>query len=222
MAEITAFQKAKVLSIFLKYANENDNVEFSDEIYEELSTVFNNCNLLEQALYNMSNEGSISYMELGEEGFKPIIVASITSTSGTELYHQIQKIEAIFEQLKNAYSQLENKVEGLYTFNPKAITEKIEATSREVIHIERLAQGSELLKPLAGTLFEIKKNLVSIANVTNNYEDVYKNIIKPIQEESKSGVKATVKWAVISIIISTLFSWFVSNYASLSLLVNKT
>ncbi|MFE0588150.1 hypothetical protein [Pantoea vagans] len=135
---------------------------------------------------------------------------------------QIQSIESQFIKLENDYAQLEKKIEGLYTFNPKAITEKIESTSRKVIDMERLAESNDLLKPLTGALFEMKQNLVSISNVTNNYEDVYKNIIKPIQDESKSGVQATVKWAVISIVISTIFSWLVSNYASLSSLMDKT
>jgi hypothetical protein len=48
--------------------------------------------------------------------------------------------------------------------------------------------------------------------VADRYEDVYKNIIRPVQLEGKSGVEATVRWAIISIVASTAISVLLGNW----------
>jgi hypothetical protein len=61
-------------------------------------------------------------------------------------------------------------------------------------------------------LREIQSHFDSISVVSEGYEHIYKNIIRPVQEEGKSGVKATVKWAILSILISTAISLAISNW----------
>lgn len=48
--------------------------------------------------------------------------------------------------------------------------------------------------------------------MAEKYEDVYKNIIRPVQLEGESGVKATVRWAIISIVASTAISVALGNW----------
>jgi hypothetical protein len=59
-------------------------------------------------------------------------------------------------------------------------------------------------------LDKIEEHFKSLSVVANNYEEVYKNIILPVKEEGKSGIKQTVKWAIISIIVSTIISMILS------------
>lgn len=56
--------------------------------------------------------------------------------------------------------------------------------------------------------------------VANNYDEVYKNIIKPIQREGEQGVRQTVKWAIISIVISTFLRFYVSIFYNWELVNN--
>jgi len=63
--------------------------------------------------------------------------------------------------------------------------------------VEFLIKGNELLKPMESPLREIQQHFKSVSVVSSGYEDIYKNIIRPVQEEGCSGVKATVRWAVI-------------------------
>jgi len=86
--------------------------------------------------------------------------------------------------------------------------------------VESLIKGNELLKPMESPLREIQQHFKSVSVVSSGYEDIYKNIIRPVQEEGRSGVKATVRWAVISIIISTALSWAISNFNKISALIN--
>lgn len=71
--------------------------------------------------------------------------------------------------------------------------------------------SNPILEPLQKPLEDIERHFESIRKVAENYDDVYKNILKPVQEESRSGVRATVRWAVIGIVAS----WLFSNYESI-------
>ncbi|MDZ7938548.1 MAG: hypothetical protein U5M53_09820 [Rhodoferax sp.] len=87
----------------------------------------------------------------------------------------------------------------------------ISESERHIKQVRAQLTTNPILAPLQNPLEDIERHFESIRKVAENYDDVYKNILKPVQEEGRSGIRATVKWAVIGIIAS----WFLSNYESI-------
>lgn len=83
------------------------------------------------------------------------------------------------------------------------------------------AEENELLKQLLRQITEIERNFRGVSAVADKYEDVYKNIIRPVQLEGQSGVKATVRWAIISIVASTAISVVLGSWKELVELFKK-
>ena len=87
--------------------------------------------------------------------------------------------------------------------------------------LKEKALENDLLKPILRPIEQIESQFKSVEAVSRIYDDVYKNIIRPIQKEGEAGVKQTVKWAIISIVASTLLSVLIGNWESLyKLIVN--
>jgi hypothetical protein len=211
---ISKIQEIRVLLSFIRHADGEGNIDFKEtEIFPELHNVVSNGNWLDVLLYRLNSAKIIHYEEIGEDGFAPIIFGGITSTT-----HQY--LAGLVESVETEYHALEERITEILTFNPNQLSKKILDTKEKLDEVESLIKGNELLKPMELPIREIQKHFKSVSIVSNGYEDIYKNIIRPVQEEGRSGVKATVRWAVISIIISTALSWAVSNFAKISALIN--
>ncbi len=129
-------------------------------------------------------------------------------------------LAALVEAVESEYHTLEQRITEILTFNPNQLSKKISDTKIKLEEVESLIKDNELLRPIESPLREIQKHFNSVSIVSSRYEDIYKNIIRPVQQEGRSGVKATVHWAVISIIISTALSWVISNFNNISAILN--
>ena len=213
--KITSFQEVQLLLAFIKSSDGDGNIDFEKtNISHDLAKIVTNGNWLDSLLYKFDEAGVLKYEEIGEDGFKPIIIAGITSN--TYIY-----LDGLISKLKDEYEDLENRIAEIFTFNPNVLSKSISATKLKLDSVSDLVKNNELLKPIEQPLKEIRRHFESVYTVSSNYEDIYKNIIRPVQEEGRSGVKATVKWAVISIIISTILSLIISNWHDLSLLMSN-
>ncbi|MBD3658313.1 MULTISPECIES: hypothetical protein [Marinobacter] len=209
---ITKFQELRILLAFIKNANEKGEVDFmGSEVGSDLSGIVTNGNRLDAALYELNEAGIIYYEEVGEEGFRPFIGAGINSKSHSRVAELVSSIE-------DDYDSIEQRITEILTFNPEQLSETISDTQRKLDEVSRQISSNELLKPLERPLSEIRHHFRSVSTVSKHYEDVYKNIIRPVQEEGQSGVRATVKWAIISIVVSTGLSFLVSNWGTISAL----
>lgn len=212
--EVTDFQLIKLLFMFISNADSSGDVSFTDSFQRELYGLFDNGNTLDYLLYKLNEDGVISYMEIGEDGFKPFIMASINAMTKSYTIELLSKIELTQASLNTKINSLNERVNDLFLFDHGDLLRSIDSTNLQISEIERLIEGNEVMGALAKPLSHIKNNFASLAVVTNNYDEVYKNIIKPIQNEGRSGIRATVRWAVISIIISGVLSWAIGKYAS--------
>lgn len=88
----------------------------------------------------------------------------------------------------------------------KKLLKEIKGTDDIIKNTKEQIESDPILESLLEPLKNIEKHFYSLSNVANNYEDVYKNIILPVKEEGKKGVRQTVKWAIISILLATLLS----------------
>jgi hypothetical protein len=211
--KITKIQEIRVILSFIRHADDEGNIDFNETpIFSELHKVVANGNWLNSLLYRLNSARIVHYEEVGEDGFAPIIFGGITNTTYEYLIGLVESVEV-------EYHSLEQRITEILTFNPNQLSKKISDTKKKLDEVEYLIEGNELLKPMRLPLREIQTHFKSVSTVSNGYEDIYKNIIRPVQEEGRSGVRATVRWAVISIIISTALSWAISNYDKISVLV---
>ncbi len=81
--------KAKILTVFLKLADEKRNVDFQSESIDQLWAIKG---VKEDHLFELSELGAIHFEMLGEDGFAPIIVAGITNNTHDQLLNCLAQL----------------------------------------------------------------------------------------------------------------------------------
>lgn len=201
-----SFQNIRLLQTLIKYSDSNGNIDTkNNEMWKDLNKIFPNTNLLDRRLYELDREGIIYYEEIGEDGFAPIVLAGIKDETHLFLTQLIEKTEI-------EVINIEQMIKDLLTFDPELLTQNIEKAQKDLNHAKNQALSNEILKPILKPIEQIENQFKSVAAVSKIYDDVYKNIIKPIQKEGEAGVKQTVKWAIISIVASTFLSLLIGNW----------
>lgn len=203
--KLTSIQAARILAIFIRYSNEKGSVESLDELFRDLGTLFPNGNVLNEHLYELSTQRSIYYEEIGEDGFKPIILAGTTPKTAEHLTVLLSKTD-------DDLGSLDGRIKEILTFNPDRLRSEISDAEAQLVDAKEKVKANEMLRPLVRQIETIEKHFRGVAVVAERYEEVYKNIIRPVQLEGKSGVRATVRWAIYSIIASTLISIAIGNW----------
>ena len=207
-----SFQNIRLLQTLIKYSDSNSSIDTkNNEMWKELNKIFSNGNLLDQRLYELNSEGIIYY---GEDGFAPIILVGIKKETHLFLTQLIEKTEI-------EVINIEQIIKDLLTFDPELLTQNIEKAQKDLNHAKKQALSNEILKPILKPIEQIENQLKSVVAVSKVYDDVYKNIIKPIQKEGEAGVKQTVRWAIISIVASTFLSLLIGNWKDIYELILK-
>ena len=207
--QITSPQELRALLCLIRHADAKGIVDFDNpDVTTTLSSLVWNWNAVEYLLNKLDEAGVIDYSEIGEDGFKPIILCIINDD--THRY-----VAGLAEKLEAEYVSLDKRITDILSFSPSALTSRIADTKRQIDEVKKHVASNDLLKPLADPLREIQSHFESISVVSEGYEHIYKNIIRPVQEEGRSGVKATVRWAIFSIVISTAISLAITNWPSL-------
>ena len=210
-----SFQNIRLLQTLIKYSDSNSSIDTkNNEMWKELNKIFSNGNLLDQRLYELNSEGIIYYEEIGEDGFAPIILVGIKKETHLFLTQLIEKTEI-------EVINIEQIIKDLLTFDPELLTQNIEKAQKDLNHAKKQALSNEILKPILKPIEQIENQFKSVAAVSKIYDDVYKNIIKPIQKEGEAGVKQTVRWAIISIVASTFLSLLIGNWKDIYELILK-
>jgi hypothetical protein len=192
-----ALDKAKAIALPMKIAPNGASVNFFAPSTQELW----DSGVTEELLYYFNEEGAIHFEAVGEDGFTPIFVCSTTKKSPSHLLRYLDHLASEINLTKATPSEI-------YQHNPSDLKKKIN-TSREHIETARIAiKQHDMLAPMGRQLSEIERHFESLSNVADNYAAVYSNILKPVEEEGKKGVRTTVAWAIIGIIASVLISNF--------------
>ncbi|MGE8623868.1 hypothetical protein [Acinetobacter schindleri] len=199
-------KEIRLLQVLIKYADDSNSINVCDDLWEELNEFFSDSNLLESKLYEFSEENVIYFEMIGEDGFKPITLMGIREKT----HEYLSELMGILER---EVLLLENKLQDLLGFDPNEVKSNISKAQYDIDNAKKIAKENKILEPLIDQISQIEKNFKSVQVVANNYDEVYKNIIKPIQREGEQGVRQTVKWAIISIIVSTVLSFIIGNWA---------
>lgn len=204
--EISKTTTARVLACFIRHADEKGFINQKNEkFFDELGRLFSNGNILDQHLYELNEAGFIYYEQVGEDGFSPYIGAGCTKQTATHL-------AVLLEEMESDLIGLQRRISEILTFDSDRLKSEITEAETQLKAARKSAEENDLLKPLLGHIGEIERNFRAVSSVAEKYEDVYKNIIRPVQLEGESGVKATVRWAIISIVASTAISVALGNW----------
>ncbi|MFT6843463.1 MAG: hypothetical protein ACJASR_002244 [Psychroserpens sp.] len=207
---MTKYEEIYFISTILSKANADKSVDLNESNNWESLFLTDDTKVHEDYLHELNNKGILDYEEIGEEGFKPIIMCSLKPETTGYLKNLITNIETESSIDKKEIVLLNKRITEILTFDPKRLSDKLNETKITIANTKEQLKSNPLLQPLALQLEQIEIHFKSLSKVANNYEEVYKNIILPVKEEGSSGVRQTVKWAIISIIISTLLSVIIS------------
>ena len=188
--------KAKILAILLKLANVEGYIDFKKPNISQLLELDQR---IDDCLYYLNEEGAIYYEEIGEDGFAPIIMCKITSSTPEHLLRCV-------EEIANSIRELEVRLQSLLKHDPNKLRDDIAQSERHITEAREQLSKNPILAPLKGPLQDIERHFSSIRKVAANYDDIYRNILMPVQEEGRIGIRATVKWAIIGIVASVILS----------------
>ncbi len=197
-----------VLTSFLKSCNSDFELDFSENDIESIFESKISYNDINQTLYFFEEQNVLSITRGGEDGF------------AEEFHIKIRK-EECFNFLQEYYNQYHTdlldrinkqttELKDIYGFLPENIVQEINDSKSSLNDIVNSIKGSEFLKPLEPKIKEINEYLDKTEKVIKNYENIYINIIKPIKSEGKQGIRATTIWAILSIVITTIISIYLS------------
>lgn len=207
---MTKYEEVYVICQLLAKAKTDSSVELnSDEEWKDLY-LNKETKIREDYLFDLYDKEIIVFEAIGDEGFKPIYLCYVKPETTEYLKKLITEIETENQSDKKEIDVLNKRIVEILTFNPKKLSDEINSTASIISQTKEQLKSNPVLQPLTLQLNEIELHFKSLSAVAHNYEDVYKNIILPVREEGKSGVRQTVRWAIISIIASTLLSLLIS------------
>jgi len=207
---MTKYEEIYFISNLLSKANADRSVELNNSDNWKDLFLTNETKIHEDYLFSLNEKGVLDYEEIGEEGFKPIVICSLKPETTDYLKKLITDLEVETADYRKEIEALNKRVVEILTFDPKRLSDEINSTELIISNTKEQLKSNPILQPLKLQLDQIEIHFASLSKVARNYEEVYKNIILPVREEGKSGVRQTVKWAIISIILSTLLSVIIS------------
>jgi len=116
------------------------------------------------------------------------------------------RVVSIEHQLETEKIDFQARVNHIVGFDLRKLRAEVDDVERKLAEISDTVNSSPELTPLTSTLSKLTDHFCLIAKMVKNYEDIYAGIIRPIQVEGESGIRATKKWAIMSIILSAIIS----------------
>jgi hypothetical protein len=207
---MTKYEEIFFISNLICKAKEDRSVELNNEKDWHKLFLTDKTSVHEDYLSQLNEKGILDYEEIGEEGFKPIIMCSIKIQTKEYLKQLVLQADSDFSDALEEIEKLRRRITEILTFDPQKLSGEINSTESIIVKTKAQLNANPLLQPLIPQLEQIEMHFKSLSKVAHNYEDVYKNIILPVKEEGKSGIRQTIKWAIISIVVSTLLSTVLS------------
>ena len=164
----------------------------------------------EEDLWELNEQRAINFESVGEDGFKSIDICSVRP----ETHDHLQ--QSLISSAK-AKAALNSRVIEILKHDPDRLRSEIAKSEAHIRNAKEQIAQNPILGPLAKPLKDIEHHFASISSVAKNYDDVYKNILKPMQDEGRRGIRATVFWAIVGIVAS----WLLANYTKLVQLIQS-
>lgn len=213
--ELTVEEKSRILHKLYRILDEKFEFKFWENDVQELFGVDDM--LLEKYLYEISGE-NFEFEVLSDDGLQAQFFGSIKDTqSSLELLQRahnrvLKEKDTTIQSQASRIKELEDNIENILSFNPDKLGNQIHKALKDVNDISELISKNENLKSLSESVNDIKKHLGNVTTVNDEYIEIYKHIIKPIEKQSKQSAKHTAWWGIIGIIITTIVSIILQYY----------
>ncbi len=198
----------KVLLCYIEQCDNLFQIEFNENQIEELFENKITYQDIDSTLELFGELELVKYFRGGEDGFAEHFSITINRNISLKYLQEIY-LKQYSEFQKDIDSQAE-RITNIYGFSPEKIVTEIKDSKAKLSEIEISMKDSEFLKGLKPKIDEISDYLDKTEKVISNYENIYLNIIKPIKQEGKQGIFWTAFWAIISIIITAILSFYLS------------
>jgi len=216
MSDITTFQKTRLISCVLRHADSDGEVDFEDDDFDALlGKILRNYDERVNFFSDLDKQGVLQYDHYFVEGLPAVNKFNVSDS--THAY-----LEELLNQLNMHMTDLETRIADILSFDPIKLSKQIKETEKHIIETKNSISTNEILQPLEKPLNAIIEHFDSAKSISESYEEIFKNIVRPIQTEGRQSVRTTVRWAIFSIIGSVLLSWILSNWNNLvSLFTNS-
>ena len=204
----------KVLLSFIEACDNLFQIEFSENQIEELFEKKITSRDIDSTLQLFGELELLKYYSGGEDGFAEHFSITINRSKSLKYIQEIYLEQ--YSEFQNIINSQSEKITNIYGFSPEKIVTEIKDSKAKLFEIESSMKDSELLKGLKPKIDEISDYLNKTEKVISNYENIYLNIIKPIKQEGKQGIIWTAFWAIISIIITAVLSFYLSSPSTTS------
>jgi len=160
----------------------------------------------ENALATLRDRGAVSIDGYEEEGF----AGNWWMNAGPKILEcmneEIDKIAGAYSHTLLDLETEKDRVNSLVGFDLAKARKAVDQIDADIAKATAAIESSPTLQPILPTVSEIARHFVAVRAVLNNLEDIYRGLLKPIQEEGKAGIRHTAIWAILGIIISTAVS----------------
>jgi len=207
---MTIYEEVFMLSTLISKSDNDGNIDLNENGIWTQFLLNADTSIHVDYLFTLNDKKILTYEEIGDDGFKPIIICSITNNTTEYLKTLINLCSDTNTSKDNQIEQLNSRITEVLTFNPRKLSAEIKEAQTAIEATRTHIAVNPILTPLSQPLSQIEKHFLSLSRVADNYEDIYKNIILPVREEGKSGIRQTVKWAIIGIVASTILSSIIS------------
>ena len=207
---MTKYEEIYLIAGLIAKADQDGQVNFGDPGFWSSLLLTDATAVSEDYFLELAEKHVLDYDEIGDEGSAPIVMCFITPQTTDYLRKLIHDLESDRKNASEEISALQTRIREILTFDPQKLSKEINATASTIAQTRLQLQANPVLAPLLPQLNQIETHFESLSMVANHYENVYKNIVLPVKEEGRSGIRQTVKWAIISIIVSTILSAVIS------------
>lgn len=188
----------QIVSVLISLAGSDGVVEF-DDCLEKLHKVLSMDKLVRRL--ESLNQQRVLYFEFTE--FDQGVFTYCAVDKNTKNY-----LVDCVAQLSGSEGLLNERVQEILAFDKDGLRRRIKSSSNEIKSIKKAISKRPEFENLNKDINEIESYFSSLDRVAEDYDDVYKNIIKPVQDESKRSVRLTLLIAILSIVITTALPFF--------------
>ncbi|NCC68009.1 MAG: hypothetical protein EOM14_07410 [Clostridia bacterium] len=199
--------KYNILQWIINCRLSEKNLSYRESKYKEFFPDINIVDL-ENYFRELSFKGIIEFAVFAEDGFEADFDFGVVDNDKllAELDSVILGYQEQINKLNTELDNCKNTCNSILTFDPNEMSSTLQAAEKDIITLKKAALTNDIFKALIPTIEKMEEYVQNVNAVNTSYVEVYKHIVKPIKEESTSGVRATAKWAIITLIITTVIS----------------
>ncbi len=188
----------QIISVLVSLADGDGYVEF-DDCLDKLRKVLS----MDRLVSRLERLDALRVLSFEILGFDNGVYTNCRINDKTKFY-----LVDCVAQLSGSEGLLNERVQEILAFDRDGLRRRIKSSSNEIQSIKKAISKRREFEALSKDVSEIEGYFISLDRVAEDYDDVYKNIIKPVQDESKRSVRLTLLIAILSIVVTTALPFF--------------